>query len=176
MGTIEINKFEKVWENFLNSFRGSLITQSRKQSLSYPLVKLLFQEASLTWTSGYGINCTWLDQLMNEYPEKGMIVKEILTKDMGIVELPVASYDNNNTIKLMASVGTGAIGYVISSFMGLGMVGVAASTILPAAIAIPIAQSQLSNAKSRNVNKTIDLYINQLEKYKNSIESVLLAD
>lgn len=173
--TIEINKFEKVWENFLNLFRGAMIKESRKQSLSYPLAKLLLRDALLTWTSGYGLNSSWLEHLISEFPDKGELVKEIITKDIKLVELPISS-NHENTIKTLVPICVGGVGYTVSSLMGLGMFGVATSTILPAAIAIPLTKSQISNAKGKNIEKTIEQYVIQLEKYKKSIESVLLAE
>ena len=46
------NKFNQLWNDFVSSFKGNLIAQARKQTLSFAFVKLIFSEACLSWTSG----------------------------------------------------------------------------------------------------------------------------
>lgn len=167
-------KFEELWQDFISSFKGNLITESRKQSLSFPIAKLALSEAVSTWTSEYTVNGRWLYKLIQDNPAKGNLVKEILTKDIALTEAKPKSA-KSDSLKYIAAVGAGAVGYGISRALELETVGTACATLIPMAVAYPAAASYLTNQKEKAEKNLIESYVDQLGKFKESILSTLLA-
>lgn len=171
----DINQFERLWDNFVLSFMGELITQSKQLTLSFPLVKLIFTDKVLSLTSEYNIFGRWLSQLIQEHPAKGALVKDILTKDMALTEetmvkeIPLVS-------KYVVTGSAGAVGYIAAKILDMGMLGSAILTIAPMVVCYPTASAYISARKQRNVDDLIDAYVAQLEKYKKSVCSVLLTE
>lgn len=58
------NKFNQLWDDFVSSFKGNLIAQARKQTLSFAFVKLIFSEACLSWTSEYSAKGGSLEEIL----------------------------------------------------------------------------------------------------------------
>lgn len=171
----DIQQFERLWDGFVTSFKGDLIGQSRKQTLTYPLVKLIFSDKVLTLTSEYGSLGRWLDEVIKSQPRKGMLIKELLTKDMTLTEEKLNN-EISSTIKYAVVGGAGALGFIVSKGMDLGMISTTILTLAPMAIAYPVATSYISTRKEKGIYTLIDAYVTQLDKYKKSINSVLLAE
>ncbi|RGN40159.1 hypothetical protein [Bacteroides oleiciplenus] len=171
----DIQQFEKLWDGFVTSFKGDLIGQSRKQTLTYPLVKLIFSDKVLTLTSEYGSFGRWLDEVIRNQPRKGKLIKELLTKDMVLTEERLNN-EISSGMKYVAVGGAGALGFIAAKGMALGMLSTAVLTLAPMAIVYPVATSYISTHKEKNIYTLIDAYITQLDKYKKSISSVLLAE
>lgn len=167
-------KFQELWQDFISSFKGSLITESRKHAVQFPVAKMALSEAISTWTSKYTINGRWLYKLIQENPEKGGLVKEIITKDIALEEIKSAS-TNYDSLKYIIPLGAGAVGYGIARLTGLATLGTACATIAPMVIAYPIAKTYLSNQNEKARINLINGYVNQLNKHKESIMSALLA-
>lgn len=170
-----VNRFEKLWDDYLVSFKGALMEESQKQSLSYLVAKSLLQDVTLSWTTGYGLNCRWLDQLLKDSPEKGNLVREIITNDISLKEIWVQQ-DYSEYFKYGVPIGAGVAGFLAGNILGSGALGTVTATIVPIAIAVSLTNSWLKTNKEKKVEELIDTYVNQLEKYKQSIISVLLAD
>ncbi len=169
------DKFDDLWTDFVSTFKGSLLMQARKQTLSFALVKLIFSETCLSWTSEYTVNGRWLDGFIKENPVKGALVKEILTKDMKLSEV-IVDRNGMSFLKYAVPVGVGAAGYSIAKLLELGTVGVATSTLVPLAVAIPIANSIVNNRKTDITEVLINGYVRQLDKYRDAVIAALLAD
>ena len=167
-------KFQELWDNFVSSFKGILITESSKQGLSFAIVKLSLSESVLTWSSEYTINGRWLYKLIQEEPEKGALVKEILTKDISLTEVKSES-SNSDSLKYVIPVGAGAIGYGVAYMAGLTTLGTACATLIPMAVAYPLTTTLLSNRKDKEKERIINGYVNQLNKYKEAVMSVLIV-
>lgn len=167
-------KFQELWDDFVSSFKGNLITESSKQGLSFAIAKLSLSEAVSTWSSEYTINGRWLYKLIQEEPEKGKLVKEILTKDISLTEVKSES-SNSDSLKYIIPVGAGAIGYGVAHMAGLATLGTACVTLIPMAVAYPLTTTHLSNRKDKEKERIINGYVNQLNKYKEAVMSALLA-
>lgn len=171
-----INGFEKLWTDFLDTFKGSLINQSKTQRLSYPIVKLSFSESVLTWTSDYSLQGRWLSNLVHNYPQKGQLVKDVLTKDMSLKEVSKKNADAKlNTINIIGPIGIGILGYATAKIIGLGLTGTVCSTIIPTVIAIPVVKTLSNTSKEKDVSGTINEYVGQLAKYKDAVLTILSA-
>ena len=167
-------KFQELWSDFISSFKGRLITESNKQELSIGLVKIILSDAVSTWSSEYTINGRWLYKLMQEDPERGELVKEILTKDISITEVKSES-SNYDSLKYIIPVGFGAIGYGVARIAGIATFGTVCATLIPMAVVYPLTIISFSNKRKIVNEEMINAYIKQLEKYKESIISVLCA-
>lgn len=171
----DINQFEELWGNFVLSFKGELITQSKQLTLSFPLVKLIFTDKVLSLTSEYNMFGRWLGQLTQENPIKGALIKDILTKDMTLTEetmtkeIPLVS-------KYVVTGSAGAVGYIAAKVLDMGMLGSAILTIAPMVVSYPAVSTYISARKRKDVDDLIDAYVAQLEKYKKSVCSVLLTE
>lgn len=168
-------KFQELWNDFISSFKGSLITEANKQELSLGLVKIILSDAVSTWSSEYTINGRWLYKLMQDEPEKGKLVKEIITKDISLSEVKPESTNPEN-LKYIIPIGAGAIGYGAAYMAGLATVGTACSTLIPMAVAYPLAKTHISNKKSKEKERMINSYVDQLNKYKEAVISALMAE
>ncbi len=167
-------KFKELWQDFVSSFKGNLLTESRKQDISFALVKLALSEAVSTWASEYTINGRWLYKLIQDDPSKGNLVKEILTKDIVLTE-EKSNDTKSDSLKYIVPVGAGAIGYGVAHALELATLGTACATLAPMVIAYPITTKYLSNKKEKTQDNLINAYVDQLNKFKESILSALLA-
>lgn len=168
-------RFEELWNNFVTSFKGSLLGESRKQTLTYPLAKLLLQDAILTWNEDYSINGAWLRQLTKDEPKKAAIVKEILNDDMHLTETDVKQSDDT-LVRYGIPIGSGIAGLAISNALSASALVQAASTIGPMAIAIALCHSHIKSKKATTVSLMVDDYVEQLDKYKQAIIATLMAE
>ena len=169
------NEFEQLWKDFTDSYKGALILQSKKQTLSFPLAKLLLEEELLSWTEDYGLKATWLKRLTQERPEKGLMVKDILMNEVKLTEIP-ATDTNASLWRIGGPVAVGAIGYGAAKLLGAQMLASACAAVIPALMTVPVVDSQLKSRKQKQVNETIEAYSTQLDKYGKSIVSTLLAE
>lgn len=167
-------KFQELWQDFVSSFKGNLINEARKHNISFAFAKLALGEAVSTWMSEYTINGRWLYKLIQEEPAKGNLVKEIITHDISLTEVD-SSKSNSDSLKLIIPLGAGAIGYGIAHLANLGLIATACATLAPMAAAYPITTKFLENQQQKAKQDTINSYVDQLGKYKESIISALLA-
>lgn len=167
-------KFQELWQDFVSSFKGNLITESRKQKISFAIAKMALGEAVSTWTSEYTINGRWLYMLMQDEPAKGSLVKEIFTKDITLTEVkPTRS--KSDSLKYLVPIGAGAVGYGVAYLAELAKIGTTCATLVPMAVAYPLTTKYLSNQKEKEDENIINSYVDQLNKYKESVISALLA-
>ena len=80
-------QFEELWEDYISSFKGSLISQTHNQPMSYHLAKRTLEEVTLSWLSEFDRRGRWLMRLEKEYPDKGGAVKDIFRNDITIKEI-----------------------------------------------------------------------------------------
>ena len=167
-------KFQELWQDFVSSFKGNLITESHKQDISFATAKLALGEAVSTWASEYTINGRWLHKLIQENPSKGNLVKEVLTRDVVLSE-EKSNGPKSDNLKYIITIGAGAIGYGIAYVAGLNTVVTACAALVPMVLAYPIANRYILDQKEKARADLINSYVNQLNKYKQSILSILLA-
>ena len=175
MATTINNEFENRWNDFLASFKGSMVSSSRRQEITLPIAKSLLQEAAMSWSQDYNLNGAWLRKLMRDYPKKGNMVREILLEDM-TVEMPPEKSDNTNAIRYGIPVGTGLASLAAASLLSAGTATVIGSAVAGAAIGYVFSKSKIDDMKEKKVLGTVDDYGSQLEKYRNSIVSILMAE
>lgn len=171
---MEKDKFLSNWNDFITVLRGKLISTSRKQQLTYPLAKLILTDAALAWSSEYEVAGRWLNAYCAANPEKGQLVKQVLTTDMVFTEeQPQGELPAALTYVVPA---TGAVaGFAISRFCFTTSIWVqAAATLLPAALLYPAAKQMVEGRREQGKDRLINAYIDQLTKYRQSVESILM--
>lgn len=171
---IQTNKFQELWNDFIASFKGSLMMEAKKQRISFPIAKMALSEAVSTWLSEYTINGRWLYKLLAEEPAKGDLVKEIITKDITLTEVKTEDAGSEN-LKYLVPAGAGIAGYLVSYFANFATLATILTTIAPMAVAYPLTKNYLSERAVKGDDKAIEAYVAQLNKYKESILSALMA-
>lgn len=170
---MQTQNFENYWKEFIQSFEGALINESKRQTLTYPLIKLILSEASTSWNDDTTQRGRWLLKFETESPEKGKAIEEILTSDMTVTEVKISS--NGNVIRVAGPFGVGVAGYAVASMLGASTIGSIAAAVIPGVISIPIFNSRAETVKHDAVLRLIDAYVSQLNKYHDSVVSILLA-
>ena len=172
MNITEKEKFESLWTDFIDLVKGKLISTAAKQKLSAPLANLILSDAASSWNSEYEINGKWLTNLKGVDSKKAEIVGEILLNDMCFTEVDTKEELPTYYNYVIPAVGACA-GCAISMYLGYGKLVQAASTIIPAVLLYPAVTTFRNRMNETNIDKCIEDYIAQLEKYKNSVTSVL---
>lgn len=172
MCATEKEKFESLWTDFIILVKGKLINTVAKQKLSTPLANLILSDAVSSWNSEYEINGKWLSNLKGIDSYKAELVGEILLKDMRFTEIDKKKELPTYYNYVIPAVGA-CVGCVISMYLGYGKLGQAASTIIPAVLLYPAVTTFRNRMNETNKDKCIEDYIEQLEKYKNGVISVL---
>lgn len=163
-----INQFEELWEDYISSFKGSLISQTNNQPMSYHLVKRTLEEATLSWQSEFDRRGRWLMRLEKEYPEKGGVVKDIVRNEISIKEIE-SSGSNVSVGKYLVPAGLAAAGYFVAKLLAYNTFKTACLVTIPALISIPILNTHLKNKRKSKEEAIIDSYVKQLTKYKSAI-------
>lgn len=172
MNTTEKERFDSLWADFIAQVKGKLISTAAKQKLSTPLANLILSDAASSWNSEYEINGKWLNNLKGVDSKKAELVGEILTNDMRFTEIDTKGELPTYYNYVIPAVGACA-GCAISMYLGYGKLVQAASTIIPAVLLYPAVTTFRNRMNETNKDKCIEGYIAQLEKYKNSVVSIL---
>lgn len=168
----EKEKFESLWTDFITLVKGKLISAANKQALSTPLANLILSDAALSWNSDYEINGRWLNNMKEVEPQKAELLTEILLTDMKFSDVYIKSDLPGIYNYVIPAVGAG-IGYAVSMTFNFGKITQVATTVIPAVLLFPAVKNFRNRMKESNKESSIRDYIMQLEKYKNSILSIL---
>lgn len=162
------NQFEELWEDYISSFKGSLISQTNNQPMSYHLAKRTLEEVTLSWLSEFDRRGRWLMRLEKEFPDKGIVVKDIFRNDISIKE--IASSDGHvSASKYLVPAGLAVAGYFAAKYLAYNAIKTLSLVLIPALISIPILNSHLKNRQKSREDAIIDSYVSQLDKYKVAI-------
>jgi len=165
------DRFEKLWADFITLVKGKLMSTAGKQTLTTPLANLVLRDAASTWTTQYEVGGRWLMKLMEEDTAKSGLVNDVLN-DMKFTEVnagrPLPSFCDF----AIPMVGAGA-GFGVAEMMNFGRVAQIASVAVPAILLVPAVNSFRKSQVDKLREKTISMYVEQLDKYKNSIISIL---
>lgn len=172
MDNTDKEKFESLWNDFVILIKGKLITTSNNQRLSTPLANLILSDAVSTWTSEYEINGKWLYGFSEREPQKADLIRDILMNDMKFGDIEMRKELSNGIYYIVPAIGAIA-GLSISYLSGASKVIQAISTIAPAILLYPAVKKFGKQQAETNVHRFIEDIMQQLEKYHNSILSIL---
>lgn len=164
--------FEELWTDFLNLVKGKLITAAKRQTLSTALANLILSDAGGLWTDEYSIYGSWMVQLARNDSSKAELVKEILHEDMRFSDVEKSKILPTYCNYLIPGVGSCA-GYAMSCYFELGKIAQLSSVLLPAVLLYPVVKIFRYNQIGLAIDKCIESYMMQLDKYKNSVLSIL---
>ncbi len=171
MDIINSSNFEKQWDKFILKFKGKLISEAKKQKLTYPLVCILFRDIKLCWESEYDESGRWLKEYKRTNLEKGEQILNVLqnltlSEEEAAKELP-------ELVEYAAPVAGAAVGLGISSMLGATLIVKAVSAVAPALLLYSSIKTVKTSQKSNNESMQIGKYIEQLEAYKNQIMQII---
>lgn len=166
-------QFEELWEDYMSSFKGNLITQVHNQPMSYNLAKLSLEEATLTWLSEFDRRGRWLLSLQKSHPDKAADIKDIIKNDISIKEI-IINDSKISASKYVIPVTLGVGGYMLARYLAYDVIKTACMTVVPSLISIPIINSSIKAKSHKAISESIDSYVAQLDKYKNAIIDVLM--
>ena len=172
MNTTEKEKFESLWSDFVALVKGKLITTSAKQKLTTPLANLILADAASSWGSEYELNGKWLSKLKETDPQKAELVQQVLLNDLKFTEIETKGALPDYYNYVIPAVGACA-GLALSMSLGCSKIVQAIATLVPAALLYPAVTNYRSQAIASNTEKDIAGYLQQLDKYKNSVISIL---
>lgn len=165
-------KFESLWNNFVSLVKSKLMQASRGRSLTQPLANLILSEAAHTWVSEYDLNGKWLYKYAEENEKKAALIKEILLTDMQFSEIKQKGTLPDYCNYIIPAIGAAA-GYAIGEYFKFNNIWHIVSTVAPAVLLVPAVKTYRNNQQSANKANSINLYIEQLTKYRDSIISIL---
>lgn len=168
-------EFEKNWKKFVVQLQGQMMRQAKSGLLIPASVNLILSDRIGFWDSRDSEGGRWLDRYEAEYPEKAKRIRDIFLNDMkfSAEEEKTAQY---GLLKYVIPAGSAAVGFAVSGGLGAGTFVRAACTLVPAAVAYPVAVSVVGMKEEDEQTKRIHAYLGQLEKFKRSISSILLED
>lgn len=168
----DVEQFEKCWNIFLTRLEGRMMTQSKKQTLTYPFLNLMLSDACLCWGSEYEEGGRWLKKYSEAEPEKGKLIRQILMEEMRFSEISVKK-DTADSWSYAIPIAGAAAGLGISHVLKAGMAAQAASTILPVVILYPSVKAAGENRSARMKKGMMKEYLSQLDKYRLRVASLL---
>ena len=167
-----VSDFEKYWNKFTTKLKGALMGQMRNQPLTHSAASIVLSDIAMAWSLSYDDCGRWLLEYTQENPEKGAIITQILTQDMGFTEIPESK--NFPEIAKIAAPAAGAVlGFGISHFLNASILIQAISTIAPAALIYPVTKNLGESVKTAKQEILLNDYMEQLEKYRKSVLSVI---
>ena len=172
MQNTDKEKFKSLWSDFCSLVKEKLLSTAQKQSISAPLANLILSEAVSSWLSEYEINGRWLMKYKLKDEAKANLVQEVLTQDMKFAEVCLKSELPDYYNYIVPVIGAG-LGYVTGNFFDLGKVAQVFSVLAPAVLLYPAVKMYRQNQAEANVEININLYMDQLNKFKDSVISIL---
>lgn len=165
-------EFEKYWKKFTTQLQGQIMQQAQKGMLIHSSLNLILADCAGFWDSRHSEGGRWLDRYEAEYPEKADMIRNILLKDMRFTGEEENS-SKYGALKYIIPAGSAVAGFAVSGGFGASNLVRAACTIVPAAVAYPVMTNIMKMKAEDGKKELIRAYMNQLDKYKRNIESIL---
>lgn len=148
------------------------MSQMEKGIFTYASLKLILADCVGFWESKHSEGGRWLSDYEEKNPEKASIIEKILLDDMKFIE-ESSQIEERDYIKYLAAGGSAAAGLLISRYTGASNWVQTVCTIAPAVVAYPIVSNVISTLSDKQKKVLIQNYMDQLEKYKVSIQRIL---
>lgn len=172
MNNTNQTEFEALWKKFVIRLKGKILRRWEKRSLSASELKLLLVEAALGWDSGEDEGGRWLRGYTKEHPAEGELIRTILVEDMRFTEIPPQKELPESMTYILPAAGA-VVGLSVATYFRANWAVKAASAIAPGMLIYPAAKAVQGSSQAKNRQNVIDGYIAQLDKYKQSVLSVL---
>ena len=163
--------FIRVWEEYLTKLKGQLLRQ-KDDSLSFDSALSVLREVNASWRSEFDLLGRWLTDYSKFDEEKGKEVSSIIFDDMKFEEIKVTPDTKQKMLKYLPWAGA-ALGFGGSFLLKASQTIQAVSTILPLALLFPATKKIKSDFDMQQNRNLITEYLQQLDKYKNTIISII---
>lgn len=168
--------FQACWTKFADQLKGRMILQAKKETFNYTMLNLILADCTEFWDSHSSEGGRWLEHYEKRNPQKCSIIRDILVRDMKFRDTS-ENVSNNEIVKYALPVGSAIAGFVLSRNAYAGKkVLQALCTAAPAAITYPISNEIVDTAREKKKKRIIQRYLEQLDRYKISVENILLDD
>lgn len=172
MNQVYIAQFEKHWQMFVTKLHGQIKKRSQAGLLPYVQMNMILKDCALDWTSQDTACGRWLMNLTKADPQKAGIIQKILLEDMQFRENP-GRKGIPGAVKTVVPVVGAIAGLAISRYSGAGAVTQMISAVAPAAVLMPAMSAVEHQLRESNTDKDLQAYLDQLELYHSSIQSIL---
>ena len=163
--------FEKNWEEFLTKLKGQMLRQ-KDNNLTLDLLSSVLKEVLASWRSEYDILGRWLIDYTKQNEQKGKEISVVIFEDMKFEEVKIADNSNKKMLDILPWAAA-AVGFGASYFLKASQVIQAVATILPPAVLIPLTNNVKNEYAIQKKRNQINDYLTQLDKYKNTIISII---
>ena len=174
MENIALTDFKKCWEKFSSQLQGQLITKAKSNTLQTASANLALSDSVSFWDDRYAEGRKWLDGLSVKNAEKAKLIEEILLDDMQFQTL-AEQKSNDKLLKYGIPMGGAVMGFVVSKAIGTALPGRAVLMGGMALAGCPLGKGMASASRDGAKKKMIDEYMQQLEKYRLSVERILTS-
>lgn len=171
MASPDKEAFDKYWSNFIAQVKGKLIKVASNQTVTNSYANLILNDVASSWFSEYDVNGKWLLEYKKKNPEKAKQVYEVLG-NMHFQELESSGEISPAYDFVIPTIGALG-GWCISYFCGAVPIIRIISTLAPAGVLYPIARTWRLKMGALNKDKAMEAYVGQLDRYHNSIDSIL---
>lgn len=163
--------FLSTWEEYITKLKGLLLRQ-KNDSLTIDSASSALNEVNASWRSEYDILGRWLTDFTKFDEEKGKEITSIIFEDIKFEEIKVMSNYKHKILDILPWAGA-ALGFGVSHLFKAGQTIQAVLTILPPALLLPATKKAKTDFGIQQSRNLIDEYLSQLDKYKNTIISII---
>lgn len=166
-------QFDEHWASFTASLRGNL---SRITKLSFPAAELALEEARIDWIARDTVYGRWFLKLEKENQQIAQVVERILTKDMHFTECKDSPLPPELLQYVIPAAGAGVSG-VAYHFLAqpATMFKTVAVPVVAAGVLFFAAKGVTENMSRIRMQKKLDVYMDQLTIYRDSVMAALKA-
>lgn len=173
-----LEEFRECWGKYQARLKGGMLGLKAAMPPSFATLADIYEARQDFWKDRFEDGGGWLERYHSENPQKGELVKTILLKDMHVEPFTVHApkIGLSRTIRITCGVGAG---YLVNHFYPMSakiiptsvapIATIAVCGIMGYCLGLPLDSSIADTARRR----TIDEFLNQLEKYRLAVETIL---
>jgi len=165
-------QFDRHWSDFQSKLKSRIQMRSQSGALSCPQMNVILKDCALGWDSRGTMWGWWMADLEAQNPDKARIVREILLEDMRFRKIPERKGIHGAVKALVPAAGATA-GFAVSRLLEAALSVQLLCAAVLAAVLLPAMLAADRQVHQDNIDAEIQDYLDQLELYHRSIQSVL---
>lgn len=169
-----LEKFDGLWASFITTLKGALRKAAKGNNLDPRQAATVLVQVAMCWQGDFESEGRWINELSNEDPAKGRLVRRILTQDMHF-DAESRPADGGIVPQIVGAVGGGAVGYGVAQVCGLGAVATSVTTGVPLVVGAIIGNNYANRKRHEALENLINGYVGQLDSYYHSVVAALNA-
>lgn len=168
----DLKIFEKSWQGFEKRLRMKLLKKAESSLLTRSVANLLLNDEASIWGTEYDEAGIWLRNIEGEDPDKGRLIRRILTEDMSLNDIEQKK-EISQLLEYAVPLAGAAAGLALSSCFNAPLWAKCVSTAAPAVLMYPAVKAVRQADHEKAAEETVNAYMEQLEKYRASVISVI---